>query len=75
MRPPRSIADKAEAATNKMWEEDKCRRSILIHKADKWAGYINNGFSLAENMMAQIHWLMGLMGHTVLVLDAFFIGQ
>ena len=35
-------------------------------------GNINNGFSLAENTRAQIH---RLMGHTVLVLDAFSIGH
>ena len=61
-----------EAVTNMKWEEEKCRRSILIHNADKWAGHINNGFSLAENTTAQIH---RLTGHTVLVLDAFTIGQ
>jgi len=68
----RAAADAAEVATNKKWEEDRCRRSILINNADKWVGHINNGFSLAENTTAQIH---RLMGHAVLVLDAFYIGQ
>ena len=69
---PKFAADTAMAVTNMKWEEDKCRRSILIHKADKWAGHIYKGFSLGENTTAQIH---RLMGHTVLVLDAFSIGQ
>ena len=68
----RLAVDAAEVAANKKWEEDRCRRSILVNNADKWASHINNSFSLAENTTAQIH---RLTGHATLVLDAFAVGQ
>ena len=66
-------ATKAAAdAANRRWEADRCRRSILIHNADRWVGDADNGYGLAENITAQIH---RCMAHTVLVMDAFTIGQ
>ena len=68
----RAGADAAEAAASRKWEEDRCRRSILIHNADKWVGHLNNSVSLAEHITAQIH---KRFGQAVLVMDAFPVGQ
>lgn len=62
----------AKEAANKEMEADRCRRSILIHNADRWVPDMNNGLTIAENVTAQIH---RCMSHTVCVLDAFAIGQ
>ena len=68
----RASMDAAEAAANKKLEEDRCRRSILIHNADKWVGHLSNssGYSLAEVITVQIH---KMFGQAVLVVDAFFL--
>jgi len=57
---------------NRQMEADRCRRSVVIHNANRWVGNYDNGYGLAENITAQIH---RCMAHTVLVLDAFTIGQ
>ena len=54
-------------------ELGKCRRSILMHNADKWVeGDINTqGYSLAERVTSAIHRISGGM---VMVMDCFAIG-
>jgi hypothetical protein len=68
----RSATTTVREEVNKQLEADRCRRSVLIHNADRWVKHFDNGYGLAENITAQIH---RCMGYTVLVLDAFTVGQ
>jgi len=63
--------DAAEAMVNRKIEEDRCRRSILIHNADKWVGHLSDTYSLAEHITAQVqrNW------PSVTIMDAFMVGQ
>jgi hypothetical protein len=61
----------AREEERKLREADRCRCSIIIHNAHRWVSQIQNGHTMAENIMAQIH---RFMAHTVLVMDAFAIG-
>jgi hypothetical protein len=68
----KAATEAAREEASRYREADRCRKSIIMHNADRWVGDINNGYGLAENITAQIH---RCMAHTVLVLDAFTIGQ
>ena len=68
----KAATEAAREDANRYREADRCKRSIIMHNADRWVGNVNNGYGLAENITAQIH---RCMAHTVLVLDAFTIGQ
>ena len=63
--------DAAEAAVNRRMEEDRCRRSILIHNADNWLGHLSDKHSLAEHITAWVH----INVPTVTIMDAFMVGQ
>jgi len=68
----KAATEAAREEASRYREADRCKRSIIMHNADRWVGNSNNGYGLAENITAQIH---RCMAHTVLVLDAFSIGQ
>ena len=68
----KAATEAAREDASKYREADRCKRSIIMHNADRWVGNVSNGYGLAENITAQIH---RCMAHTVLVLDAFTIGQ
>jgi hypothetical protein len=53
-------------------EAQKCRKSILIHNADKWVQGILPDYSLGERVTALIH---GVTNGMVSVADAFAIGK
>ena len=71
------VGEEAKKVAKKVVRDEqelgKCRRSILMHNADKWVeGDVNTrGYSLAERVTSAIHRISGGM---VMVMDCFAIG-
>ncbi len=71
------MAEEAKRVTKKVFRDEveaaKCRRSILMHNADKWVAgdQITQGYSLAERVTAAVHRICGGMFNVV---DAFVVG-
>jgi len=74
------VAEEAKRIAKKVFREDgeigKCKRSILMHNADKWVAadqFSQNtqGYSLAERVTAAVHRMCGGM---ISVVDCFAVG-
>jgi len=71
------VAEEARRIAKKVFREDgeiaKCKRSILMHNADKWVAGDQStfGYSLSERVTAAVHRMSGGM---VAVVDCFTVG-
>jgi hypothetical protein len=71
------VAEEAKRVAKKVFRDEveaaKCRRSILMHNADKWVAgdQITQGYSLAERVTAAVHRICGGM---INVVDCFAVG-
>ena len=71
------VVEEARKIAKKVFREDgeigKCKRSILMHNADKWVAGDQNtmGYSLAERVTAAVHRMSGGM---ISVVDCFAVG-
>lgn len=71
------VAEEARRVAKKVFRDEvevaKCRRSILMHNADKWVAsdQMTMGYSLAERVTAMVHRISGGM---ISVVDCFAVG-
>ncbi len=71
------VAEEAKKIAKKVFKDEveaaKCRRSILMHNADKWVAgdQLTQGYSLAERVTAAVHRIYGGM---INVVDCFAVG-
>ena len=71
------VAEEARKVAKKVFRDEveasKCRRSILMHNADKWVAedQMTMGYSLAERVTAAVHRICGGM---INVVDCFAVG-
>jgi hypothetical protein len=71
------VAEEAKRVAKKVFRDEveaaKCRRSILMHNADKWVAsdHMTMGYSLSERVTAMVHRVCGGM---INVVDCFAVG-
>jgi hypothetical protein len=71
------VAEEAKRVAKKVFRDEveaaRCRRSNLMHNADKWVAsdQITQGYSLAERVTAAVHRVCGGM---INVVDCFAVG-
>jgi hypothetical protein len=71
------VAEEARKVAKRVYRDEveaaKCRRSILMHNADKWVAedQMTMGYSLAERVTAAVHRICGGM---INVVDCFAVG-